>query len=157
MQYIEALSEEVASRPSVFLAGGITDCPDWQAEICGLLGDTDLTVLNPRRANFPIHDPDAAAEQIRWESAWLEDADAVLFWFSRGSLNPIVLFEYGMRLGWRRGRNDLPIFVGCDPEYPRLQDVRIQTALEDKTITIHSNLHDLADAVRRNYATAESA
>ena len=50
---------------SLFLGGGITNCPDWQKELIELLKDTpDLVMFNPRRANFPIHDPNAAEEQI---------------------------------------------------------------------------------------------
>ena len=34
--------------PSVdlFLAGGITNCPDWQAEAIKLLGDQDIVIAN---------------------------------------------------------------------------------------------------------------
>ncbi len=46
--------------PSLFLAGGITGCPDWQRQLRDKLADTPLTLLNPRRANFPIDDPRAA-------------------------------------------------------------------------------------------------
>ena len=37
--------------PSVdlFLAGGITNCPDWQIEAIRLLGNQDIVVANPRR------------------------------------------------------------------------------------------------------------
>lgn len=144
MRYIEAPSEQDAEVPTLFLAGGITDCPDWQAEFCHLMQHVDLTILNPRRKNFPIGDPDAAFQQIEWEHCWLQDADAVLYWFSRGSLNPIVLYEYGMRLGWRRNVDPLKTFVGCDPEYPRIQDVHIQTKLEDPSIVIHDDLLSLS-------------
>ena len=65
MHYIEALTEyEPGSLPTVFLAGGITGCVDWQKEIASRLRDLPLVLLNPRRANFPINDPSAASQQI---------------------------------------------------------------------------------------------
>jgi len=142
MRYIEApnnydydtlLEYEKVSKKSLFLSGGITNCPDWQSEIVEMLKDTDLIIFNPRRKNFPIHDPNAAKEQIKWEYKHFELCKLHLFWFSRGSLNPIVLFEYGrwsyiVKKFWQYHRK---IFVGIDPEYERRQDVEIQTELLD--------------------------
>ncbi len=57
MQYIEAphsYSQHVLYK-SVYLAGGITNCPDWQQQMVHLLDDTDYTLLNPRRGCFPTH------------------------------------------------------------------------------------------------------
>jgi hypothetical protein len=53
MIYIEAPnSYQPASGdgPSVFLAGGITGCPDWQRDARALLDAAPVVVLNPRRA-----------------------------------------------------------------------------------------------------------
>ena len=55
MRYIEAITNyggRVHSLTVSFIAGGITNCPDWQADIVEMLKDTDLTLLNPRRADF---------------------------------------------------------------------------------------------------------
>lgn len=56
---------DVVGCPSVFLAGGITNCPQWQQEVIDRLQgyEIECTILNPRRANFPIGDPSAAREQ----------------------------------------------------------------------------------------------
>lgn len=56
----------------VFLAGGITNCPNWQWNVIKLLKDAvndypNLVILNPRRDNFPIDDPNASEEQITWD------------------------------------------------------------------------------------------
>lgn len=80
----------------LFLAGGITNCPDWQSKMIDELKNVDITIYNPRRKNFPTDDPNASEEQITWEYAHLKTADIISFWFSRGSLNPIVLYELGM-------------------------------------------------------------
>lgn len=44
-----------ADLPTVFLVGGIANCPHWQQEAAHALAD--FTVFNPRRRAFPIHDP----------------------------------------------------------------------------------------------------
>lgn len=51
----------------VFLAGGITGCPDWQAAVVRMVGDANVVLLNPRRENFPMDDPKASLDQILWE------------------------------------------------------------------------------------------
>src|SRR5438132_145293 len=100
--YVEALEEWNPTYgtfdhdlESVFLAGGITGCPDWQTDMVSLLAGSPVVVLNPRRKNFPIGDPNAAQEQIAWEYRHLRKADRILFWFSAATLNPIVLYELG--------------------------------------------------------------
>ena len=130
----------------VFLAGGITNCPDWQAEIIEKLKDEEgLILYNPRRANFPMDDPTAVDKQISWEYDKLKDADVIIFWFSRGSLNPIVLYELGM---WGNSRPEKKIVIGCDPKYERIQDVEIQSRLAGNT-QIHYTLDSMVDEVKK--------
>ena len=125
MEYVEAPDKYTGDLPTVFLAGGITDCPDWQQEAVGILAHTDLALLNPRRRNFPIHDPLAAFEQIEWEFEALNDADVILFWFAASrSVQPIALYELG-----RHAVRNTRLIVGADPGYPRRQDVEIQLRL----------------------------
>lgn len=117
--------------PSLFLAGGITNCPDWQSNLIHKLeyemGEQEnLIIYNPRRKNFPIGDQTAAEEQICWEYVMLRNSRAISFWFSCGSDNPIVLYELGMWANSRKGRQ---IFVGMDPDYSRRGDVILQTQL----------------------------
>lgn len=112
--------------PKVFLAGGITDCPDWQENAKGALLKLGYTVFNPRRASFPIDDPTAAQEQIEWEYDGLKYADVILFWFPEGAIQPIALFELGR---WSPAKMGKLIAVGCDPNYERRQDVEIQMSL----------------------------
>jgi len=109
----------------MFLAGGITDCPDWQRDLVLELHSTNLTVYNPRRANFPIGDPSAAQEQIAWEHERLHVADAVSFWFPCETLCPIVLFELGAAL-----ERHQHLVVGVHEQYPRRQDVEVQCGLQ---------------------------
>lgn len=147
MRYIEALNNYTRRKNEkvIFLAGGITNCPDWQQELVKLLGDVDnLVILNPRRKNFPIHDPNASVKQITWEFNKFQLADMISFWFSRGSLNPIVLFELGK---WLVQKEKI-IFIGIDPEYQRKQDVEIQTFLERKDIPNVYSLEELAIQIK---------
>ena len=131
---------------SLFLAGGITNCPDWQQDLIELLKDQDdLVIYNPRRKNFPIHDPNAAKKQITWEYDYLKKCDMISFWFSKGSLNPIVLYELGMH----GNSGDRLIFIGMDKEYERKQDVIIQTKLARPEIKIVYNLKELAEKIKK--------
>ena len=151
MIYVEAPTPlKRTTKPVLFLAGGITDCPDWQADALALLDAADIVVANPRRANFPIHDPGAAYEQIHWEFEFLRRADAVLFWFAGGpSLQPIALYELGAHAANPAKR----IAVGADPGYARRSDVLIQLGLVRPDLKVHDDLGNvvadiMAEALR---------
>lgn len=142
------------SPVAIFLAGGITGCPDWQTDLYEILALTsrwdangpDLLILNPRRRNFPMDDPSAARAQITWEYEMLRRADIISFWFSAAQIQPIVLFEYGFWLG-----QDKPFVLGVEPGYVRRQDVMIQTELEVADRggkMMHENLGDLCAEIR---------
>lgn len=145
MRYIEAPKNYTRRKNEkvIFLAGGITNCPNWQQDLVKLLDIPHLVILNPRRKNFPIGNPSAAVEQITWEFYSFQKADLISFWFSKGSLNPIVLFELGKWLVQKEKR----IFIGIDPEYQRKQDVEIQTFLERKDIPLGYSLEELAKQI----------
>ncbi len=144
---VEAPHRDFAIREhQLFLAGGITNCPDWQSEIIEELQDyPDLTILNPKRTNYPMNDPEAAEEQITWEFDHLQSATEIAVWFSRGSVNPIALYELGMWVNSHPGR---PAFVGADPEYPRAQDVLVQTKLARPEIEVVRSVGALATQIR---------
>jgi hypothetical protein len=116
-----------ADRPSLFLAGGISNCPNWQLEMIDLLQPlpTEWLVLNPRRADFPVAEWNNNAEaQIEWEHHALVSSRCILFWFPKQTVCPITLYELGT---W--SRSDKTLFVGADPEYPRRKDIEVQTRL----------------------------
>ncbi len=145
MIYIEAPNYEFdPAKKSVFLAGGITDCPDWQTDIVKQLQDQDIVVFNPRRANFPIDDPNAAFEQIKWEHEMLRQADIIIFWFCHETMCPIVLYELGAH-----SMTDKPIIIGIDNDYSRKQDVEIQTQLVRPDIKIVYKLNDVVSELKR--------
>lgn len=146
--------------PSVFLAGGITRCPQWQDEVIeGLIHDEDGaiaggTIFNPRRRNFPIGDPDAAREQIAWEFHALHVADVFSMWFSDAdSDQPICMYELGRYVAIRE--SEIPrtletVVIGVEPGYRREQDVRIQIELinHDLASRISDNLEDHVQSIR---------
>lgn len=145
-RYIEALDSpkrEPGDIP-VFMAGGITGCPQWAAELVNLLSDVDsLVLMNPRRANFPIGDPNAALEQVTWEHDHLRMADAILFWFPKETLCPIVLYELG---AWSMTKKAL--WVGVHPDYARRLDVEVQTRLARPDVQVVYSLEALARLIR---------
>lgn len=130
----------------VFLAGGITGCPEWQATAIQQIQEktTRNTVLfNPRRPKSPQENPSMAQEQIEWEFKALNTADTILFWFCKETVQPIALYELG-RHAYRHSTRRRPstLLVGVEPGYPREQDVRIQLELACRQ-TPFSKLEDL--------------
>lgn len=143
MKYIE--SPEIYTgdvQKSLFLAGGITNCPDWQSEMVTLLKNADITILNPRRKDFPINDPDAAPEQIKWEFDHLRKAKSISFWFPKESVCPIALYELG---AW--SMTDKPLFIGLHPDYQRKLDIEQQSSLIRPEIEIVYSLNELSSQI----------
>ena len=144
MTYIQALTEYDGPGPSLFLAGGITGTFDWQADVVARLADLPLAILNPRRKNFPIDDPNAAPAQIEWEFRHIRRATAVLFWFPPETLCPIALYE----LGGRALVREQPLFVGTHPDFQRRLDVEVQLRLARPEVAVVSDTAALAEQVR---------
>jgi len=142
MIYVPPTIEYQGDRPSIFLAGGITDCGCWQQQMVEMLAGTRLAVFNPRWAVWHCKDLAAGQRQIAWEHRHLRRASARLFWFPSETLCPIALFELG---SWAGG--DQPLFVGMDPAYRRRFDVEEQLKLSRPDVEIVYGLRDLADQV----------
>ena len=149
MKILTAPEEKQIISPSLFLAGGISNCGDWQGEMIDLLADTGLTLINPRRESFDTDDLTVTEAQIAWEYRRLRQASAVLFWFPPETLCPITLFELGGAL--ERGA---PVFVGCHPAYARREDVRVQVALCRPEVSTAFSLATLSEQVKAWHALA---
>ena len=131
---------------SVFLAGGITDCPEWQREVIAKLDDLDCVVFNPRRDNFPIDDPGAADEQIAWEFNALSRCNIFSMWFCNSkSDQPICFYELGRNLALHSADT---IIVGCDSGFRRKQDVIIQTKLAIPEIKVRLDFDEYVGVLR---------
>jgi hypothetical protein len=84
-------------------------------------------------------DSKEAEKQIVWEYKHLQEADIISFWFDKGSLGPISLYELGKYLHASNKRG----FIGIHPEYKRKQDIEIQTNLSRPDIKIVYSLDEL--------------
>jgi hypothetical protein len=153
-----AVSAVSAQETSLFLAGGITACEDWQHEICGQLRDiAGLVVFNPRREDYTGD----VAGQIRWEWQHLRDAHAISFWFAAETVQPITLFELGrwtaeaLPSGARATENDVErqrcrktVFVGVHEEYSRRLDIEIQLRYQCPDLEIVQSIPALVEQIR---------
>lgn len=145
MNYIKCPEEfkKTSEIISLFLAGGITNCPDWQSEVKDTLKYKNLTLIDPRRNNWEIDNPVMEFNQISWEFKHLELADAIMFWFPCETLCPITLYE----LGFWNSKGTKKLFVGCHPDYKRKSDVKIQTNIVNPNLNIVNSLKELTDQV----------
>ncbi len=132
-------------RKSVFLAGGIQNCKDWQKDAIYNLRNTNLVLFNPRRQSFDMSNKGLTKEQIQWEYYHLRAADGIIFWFSNETIQPIVLFELGAAL-----ERNQPIWVGCHVDYERRDDVLIQCECQGYNNVV-DNLKQLCDDVGTYY------
>ncbi len=133
-----------------FIAGGISNCPDWQKEMVGrirLLGlDDDFVVINPRREDFNIHDPKMTEQQIEWEREHLDTADLIVFWFPFHTLCPITLYELGVAAA-----SGASLIVGCHPAYERIIDVKKQLSLIRPDVHVHESWEPMLDEMLEWY------
>lgn len=148
MIVVEAPDKILSTQPdkSLFLAGGITGCPDWQSKIISTLELSWVSkkhyIYNPRRKDFDASNKDVEFEQISWEYEHLEQCDKMIFWFPCETLCPITLFELGK---WCNGNKILAI--GIDPKYQRKADIEVQMSLMNNDIPIVYNLEDLITTI----------
>ena len=145
---------------SVFLAGGITNCPDWQKDIINKLQtdytnlDDKLVIFNPRRENFPIGDKSASYKQIEWEFNALEKADIFSMYFTSGvSDQPICMYELGRYISRMQAKYPVDwkyrIIISVEDGYKRKEDVLIQTQLAcGADLFVNAQISDI---INKNY------
>lgn len=150
-----------------FLAGGITNCKNWQSQVINTFLSMEksgidlsrLVIMNPRRDNFPIDDPLAAEEQIYWEYKWLEECDIFSMYFASGeSDQPICMYELGRNIlrmqqkfmvSWKDH-----LAISVEDGYKRKNDVLIQTrlAIDGRDIVLeHTIPQDHAHDILMSY------
>jgi len=129
------------SETTLFLAGGIQGCKEWQKEFIRYANTSNpkdienLIILNPRRDNFPIHDPNAAKEQIEWEFNNLNTCDIFSMYFDgpTASDQPICFYELGRYVALMQSNypDDFQdrVVITCSPNFKRHMDVVIQCEL----------------------------
>jgi hypothetical protein len=151
MNYIEAPNEFEGEGYSVFLAGSISDNANWQARLAKQLAGADVTVLNPRRHEFPVGNRAEERRQIEWERRHLARASMVAFWFAPPTLCPIALFELGACC-----ESGMPLVIGIDPKYALKFDVSVHVSLRRRDVPVLDDLDDVARAILKYVATVEN-
>lgn len=143
-QIITAPNERSPDYISVFLAGGITNCANWQEKVISELEFEDVTVFNPRQLAFDITDKNASLKQIMWEYDRLEQMDVFSMYFCKSeSDQPICMYELGRNI--LRMQNRFPndwdkrIVVSIESGYKRKRDVIIQLNLCASRLFVESN------------------
>lgn len=179
IQVITAPSVEKQLCPSVFLAGGITKCRNWQEEVIKILQSKDdeesefsyyvgesfiympispynMTIFNPRQKHFDITDQSASYKQILWEFKRLECMDIFSMYFCESeSDQPICMYELGRNIIRMQNRfpNDWEqrIIISIEAGYKRKQDVLIQMYLCAPILDVHENINpeDHAELIRQ--------
>jgi hypothetical protein len=160
MKVITALEDiDNNNRISVFLAGGITDCPDWQSEVIKYLrhyeinNKLDLVVYNPRRKFFDIYKDDPQ-EQIKWEYNAINKVDIFSIYFCGSkSVQPICLYELGVKIGEYKDLCDIStedinnrLIVSVENEYSRRTDVMVQAFYACPHLTVLVNANPVSHA-----------
>lgn len=133
MKVITAPEYYTSQHIKIFLAGGITNCHNWQRNVIDHLKYFEeyypklknAIVYNPRREDFGDLSPEKEYEQISWEHEYLKACDIFTCFFDASeSVQPITLYELGR---WAHKKENIITVV---EEYPRASDVLIQTALD---------------------------
>jgi hypothetical protein len=133
---------------SVFLAGGISNCHDWQQDVADQLKEEcpELVVINPRCDDFDVSDKDASKRQIAWEYKHLQMADIISFVFTDETIQPITLLEFG-----RWSYTNKPICVCVYDGYVREEDVMIQLGLARPGVKVHAMEQSLCCDIGNRY------
>jgi hypothetical protein len=143
MKYVECPEEYLGKEKSLFIAGGITGCGNWQKDLVSALNNENLVLINPRRKFYPLDNPNIENEQITWEHNHILRASAVSFWFPNETLCPITLYELGIQNAGKK-----PMFIGVDPKYARRTDIEIQTRLARPEIKVVYSLESLLGQIK---------
>lgn len=141
---------------AIFLAGSIANdtAARWQDLFIERLKGFDVTILNPRRANWEptwvqsIDNP-LFKKQVDWELKGLESVDKKYFYFDPNTESPITLLELGFQAGqWDTlssmgALSECDIVVCCPYGYWRKGNVDILCRRYD--IPMVDTLSDLID------------
>lgn len=146
MDYVECPGTSDSIKISLFLAGGISGCRNWQQNIISKLSPLDIILYNPRRKDYDHKNPDIAQEQIEWEEKHIMKADVVAFFFCKETLCPVTLYE----LGVCNAVEGKKVVIGMDPEYQRRIDVEIQTKLKQPNTPIIYGLEEFGEILYKS-------
>ncbi len=132
----------------VFLAGGITDCDDWQQEVIYYLkliseDKTDrLVIFNPRRNKWPKNgDSEEIRRQIHWEVDYINMSNIFSMYFTNTekSDQPICFYELAKYL------NKAYKIISYQEGFKRALDIDIQIE-EILRINVNKNISPMEHA-----------
>lgn len=142
----QTTQNKILTPTTVFLAGGITGCRNWQSDVIeeleaidesGLISLKNLIVFNPRRDHFDVEDKNESITQIKWEHERLKRCDICSFFFDNSeSLQPITLYELGKYCYVKSS------LVTVIKGYKRELDVKVQMALEGQMCLIFNDYNE---------------
>lgn len=153
-EYYVPTREEI----TVFLAGGITNCENWQKEVIDYLKSlpeekTDkLVIYNPRRDKWPKNsDTEEIRRQINWEADYIRSAIIFTMYFTNTekSDQPICFYELG-----KYANNRLNDIISYQEGFKRALDVEFQMSIQGGyNACIHKNITPIqhADLIFRQY------
>lgn len=115
---------------SIFLAGSIEMgvAENWQDRVINDLRRRNVTIFNPRRADWDaswvqsINNPQFN-EQVTWELDHLTTADIAIFYFDPTTKSPITLMELGLVASQHSLETE--VVVCCPPGFWRKGNVDI--------------------------------
>jgi len=130
-EYYVPTREEI----TIFLAGGITDCENWQKEVIDYLKslpeeNTDkLVIFNPRRDKWPkSSDTEEIRRQINWEADYIRHADIFSMYFTNTEKSDLQFCFYvlGRYAGvYSRGKD----IISYQEGFKRALDVEFQMSI----------------------------
>jgi hypothetical protein len=139
----ELYSFKSESNVKLFLAGSMINYLDWQSKVIESLSNIDnLTIFNPRRNNQNINDYLDTEKQIIWKFKKLKESNIIAFWFSKGCINPIILYELGYWIGKR------PIVIGIDKEYQKREQIIIQAKLSGYEEEFDNDIESFVESIK---------
>ena len=135
------------NKIKIFLAGGITNCGNWQDKVIKALADYDVVIFNPRRDSFDITNKSETERQIEWEFNALNQCDIFTMYFCGGeSLQPICMYELGRNILYQQKQYahwQDKIVISAEKSYKRFDDVVIQTRLAtNNLVTVNTSLEE---------------
>lgn len=156
----------------VFLAGGITNCDNWQNSVIDRIKQEEfghnVVIANPRRESFPdTNNEKSFYKQVEWEFNMLEQANIFSVFFANSeSVQPITMYELGRNIVRMKEKfpEDYSIrtIISVQRGYGRTQDVLVQTDLAygfkmaEVVMTPYTHAERIITAINECHAVIEA-
>ena len=142
-EYYVPTREEI----TVFLAGGITNCENWQKEVIDYLMSlpeekTDrLVIFNPRHDKWPKNsDTEEIRRQINWEADYIRSADIFTMYFTNTEKSDQSICFYELGKYANRNNNDISYIISYQEGFKRALDVEFQMEILSPIIKVNKNI-----------------